>query len=90
MAVARSSAPSMSEAELLRRVRRLVEESERKQERELALRVGQVIRSVDAQRQSDLRRIDNNLGLIQNNTGAEVMRQRQMLINYLSRVPTQK
>ena len=89
MAVA-SATPAMSETELLRRVRQLVQESERKQERELALRVGQVLRSVDAQRQADLRRIDNNLGLIQNNTGAEVMRQRQMLINYLSRVSAQK
>ena len=89
MAVARSSEPSLSDAELLRRVRELVDESERRQQRELALRVGQVIRDVNAQRQSDLRKIDSNLGLIQNNTGAEVMKQRQLL-NYLVRVSSQK
>lgn len=87
--VARSSEPSMSDTALLRRVRELVDESERRQERELALRVGQVIRDVNAQRQSDLRKIDSNLGLIQNNTGAEVMKQRQLL-NYLVRVSSQK
>lgn len=90
IAVARASQPSMSEAALMRRVRALVEESERRQERELALRVGQVIRDVNAQRQSDLRKIDSNLGFIQSNTGAEVMKQRQLLMNYLVRVSSQK
>jgi hypothetical protein len=86
----RASQPSMSDAELLRRVRALVEESERKQERELALRVGQVIRDVNAQRQADLRKIDSNLGFIQSNTGAEVMKQRQLLMNYIVRASSQK
>jgi hypothetical protein len=88
--VVRASQPSMSDGELLRRVRALVEESERKQERELALRVGQVIRDVNAQRQADLRKIDSNLGFIQSNTGAEVMKQRQLLMNYLVRASSQK
>ena len=35
----------------------LVEESERKQQRELALRVAQVIREVNAQREADLVKI---------------------------------
>jgi hypothetical protein len=91
--LARTTAPSMSEAELLRRMRGLVEESERRQERELALRVGDVIRSVNAQRESDFRKINSNLGVIQTNTSAEVVRQRQLLqnyANYLSRVSLQK
>jgi len=55
--------------------------------------VGQVLRDVSAQRQADLRRIDDKVGVIQTNTGAEVMRQRQLLqnyANYLSRVSLQK
>jgi hypothetical protein len=85
----RAAQPSMSDAELLKRVRALVDESERKQNRELALRVGDVVRSVNAQRQADLRKIDQSLGLIQSNTGVEVLKQRQLL-NYLVRVSSQK
>ncbi|MCC7417450.1 MAG: hypothetical protein IT176_09955 [Acidobacteria bacterium] len=80
---------AVAQADTLRRVRSLVQESERRQERELALRVGQVLRDVSAQRQSDLRAINSNLGMIQSNTGAEVMRQRQLL-SYLVRVSGQK
>jgi hypothetical protein len=82
--------PSMSDAELLRRVRVLVDDSERRQQRELALRVGQLLRDVNAQRQADLRKIDSNLGFIQSNTGAEVMKQRQLLMNYIVRASSQK
>src|SRR5207253_7151766 len=72
--VASTGARSMSDADLMRRVRGLVEDSERRQERELALRVGQVMRDVNAQRQSDLRKIDTNLGVIQNSTRSEERR----------------
>jgi hypothetical protein len=82
--------PAMSDAELLKRVRALVDESERRQERELALRVGQVLRDVNAQRQADLRKIDSNLGFIQSNTGAEVLKQRQLLMHYIVRASSQK
>jgi hypothetical protein len=73
------------EADVLRRVRTLLDESERRQQRELALRVAEVMRDVSAQRQSDLTRIDRSLGVIQSNTGVEVLRQRELL-NYLVRV----
>ncbi len=82
--VARPAA-AKSDAEVERRVRALIEESERRQKSELALRVAQVIRDVDAQRRADLVKIDQNLGQLQSNTGVEVMRQRQLL-NYLVRV----
>jgi hypothetical protein len=75
-----------SEAEVLRRARAMVEESERRQQRELALRVAEVLRDVNAQRRADLVKIDRNLGLIQNNTGVEVLRQREMLNTILTRV----
>jgi hypothetical protein len=69
---------------LLRRVESLVAESERRQQRELALRIAGVMRDMDAQRQADLVRIDRSIGVIERNTGVEVMQQRQML-NYLVR-----
>jgi hypothetical protein len=73
------------DAELVRRVRALVEQGERQQQRELALRVAQVVRDVNAQREADLVKIDRSLGVMQNNTGVEVMKQRELL-NYLVRV----
>jgi hypothetical protein len=80
-----AAASAARDGEMLRRVRALLEESERKQQRELALRVGQVIREVNAQREADLVKIDRSLGVIQNNTGVEAMKQRELL-NYLVRV----
>ena len=67
-------------------MRMLVAESERKQQRELALRIAEVLRDVQMQRQSDLAKIDRNLGIIQNNTGVEAMRQRQMINSLAVRV----
>jgi hypothetical protein len=77
--------PRAGDAEVVGRVRALIEESERIQRRELALRVSEVVRDVQVQRQADLANIDRSLGLIQNDTGVEVMRQRELL-NYLVRV----
>jgi anti-sigma factor RsiW len=82
-------ASSLSDAELLGRMRALVEESERRQQNELALRVADVMRDVDSQRRADLSKIDRNLGVIQTNTGVEVMKQRELL-NYLVRVSQNK
>jgi hypothetical protein len=88
-AQAERRAPSLSEAELLRKVSALIDESERRQQRELALRVADVMRDVDSQRRADLSKIDRNLGAIQNNTGVEVMKQRELL-NYLVRASQNK
>ena len=68
----------------LRRVRAVVDESERRQQRELALRLAEAIREVNAQRQADLVRIDRNIGAMQNNTGREMLRQRNEMLNYVS------
>ena len=70
---------SASDADVLRRVRALVDESEKRQQRELALRVAEVLRDVSSQRQADLAKIDRSLGVVQNNLGVEVMKQRQSL-----------
>jgi hypothetical protein len=71
-----------SDTDLMRRMKALIDESERRQQSELALRVNEVVREVNSQRQADLRKIDQNIGLVQNRTGVEVLRQREML-NYL-------
>ena len=68
----------------LRRVRAVVDESERRQQRELALRLAEAVREVSAQRQADLVRIDRNIGAMQNNTGREMLRQRNEMLNYVS------
>ena len=77
--VATIAASSGGDEAVLRRVRQLVQDSERRQESELALRVAEAVREIQMQRQADLVKIDRTLGLMQNRTGLEVMRtQRQM------------
>jgi hypothetical protein len=78
--------PAPGAEEILRRVQTLVEQSESRQQRELALRIGELLRDVQAQRTADLVRIDRTLGYIQNGTGAEVMRQRRLLNDLAVRV----
>jgi hypothetical protein len=64
---------------VLRKVRQLVQDSEKRQESELALRMAEAVRELQTQRHADLVNIDRTLGLMQNRTGMEVMRtQRQM------------
>jgi hypothetical protein len=75
--VSASAAPS--DAEVTRRVRALVEDSEKRQQRELALRIAELLRDVNAQRQADLVKIDRTLGVVQNNVGIEVMKNRQQI-----------
>jgi hypothetical protein len=70
----------------MRRMKALVEESERRQQREIALRVAEVTQNVNAQRQADLRKIDQNLGMVQDRTGVLVLQNRQMLNNFIQRV----
>ena len=74
-----SRTASAGDEDLLRRVRALLDESERRQQRELALRVAEALRDVSTQRQADLVKIDRSLGAVQNNLGVEVMKQRQSL-----------
>jgi hypothetical protein len=78
-------APRMSDAELLRAVRKIIAESETRQQRELALRVTQVIRDFDATRAGDLARVEQGLRQMQGLTDAELIRQSRQL-NLLMRV----
>ncbi|HEX4568148.1 MAG TPA: hypothetical protein VH138_16045, partial [Vicinamibacterales bacterium] len=75
----RSVTALASDADVIRRVRALVEESEKRQQRELALRIAELLRDVNTQRQADLVKIDRTLGVVQNNVGIEVMKNRQQI-----------
>jgi hypothetical protein len=78
-----------ADGQLLSRVRTLIDESEQRQQRELALRTAQIVRDFDSQRRVDLEQIQRNFGQIEGLAGAEVREQRQML-NYLMRVSQQQ
>jgi len=75
---------------VMRQVRALIEESEHRHQRELALRVGEAMRDVNAQRRADLVNIDRSLGTLQNNLGLEMLKQREQMNSYALRVSSQK
>jgi hypothetical protein len=79
------AAATAADARVLERVRAMIDESEQRQRRELALRTTEMVRDFDAQRNDDLVRIERTLGQMDGTTGVEVAQQRQML-NYLMRV----
>jgi hypothetical protein len=78
---------SSSDAQLLKRVRALVEDSERRQRNELALRIAEVVQEFDAKRGADLASL-RNMKTIQSATGLEVARQQQWL-NLLTQASVQ-
>ena len=73
-----------STEEMLQRVRAMIEQSEVRQQRELALRLSQVSREVDTQHRADLQRIQQNLGQFEMETGAQINQQQQQM-DYLVR-----
>lgn len=83
------SGDRMSDAELLRAVRKIIAESEARQDRQLALRVTQVIRDFDTSRATDLARVEQGLRQIQGLTDAELIQHRNT-INHLLRVTQQR
>ena len=76
---AAGSSRAASADEMLRRVKALIDQSESRQQRELALRLSDVVHDFDTQRQADMRRVDQNFGQLEGQTGAEVARQRELL-----------
>jgi anti-sigma factor RsiW len=86
-APAERQAPQLasSDEQLLKRVQALLAESEARQERQMAIRLSQVLRDVDVQRRMDLARIEDTFGQVQGIAGAELEQQRE-IINYLQRV----
>lgn len=82
---ARSTIVGRDDDRVLQQVRTLLAESERRQDREMALRLAQVVQDFDSQRRVDLTRIERSFGQMEGLTGAQAAEQRQM-INYLMRV----
>jgi anti-sigma factor RsiW len=78
-------AAATADARILERVRAMIDDSEQRQQRELALRTAEMVRDFGAQRNEDLSRIERTFGQMDGTTGVEVAQQRQM-INYLMRV----
>ena len=85
LAPAPAVAPAATSDEVLREVRALIEASESRQQRELALRFAQFSRDVDQQRRADLVRIQAGFGRLEDLTGVGVAQQREVL-NYMMRV----
>ena len=69
------------DADIIRRMRELLAQSETRQQGELALRIAQVIRDVDAQRVEDLKRIQQGLRGVEASVNAEAAGHRE-LTNY--------
>jgi hypothetical protein len=84
-----AAAAAPDEASVLRRVSALVAESETRQQRELALRLTQLVRDTDQQRRADWARIAQGFGRLEDLTGAGAAQQREMM-NYLMRVSQQR
>ena len=83
------AAPGINEATLLGRVQALIEQSELKQQRELAVRLAGVVRDVDIQRRADQMRVQQTFGQLEGQTGVAVQQNRELL-NYLVRVSQQR
>jgi hypothetical protein len=79
-----STARSDSE-DVLRRVQALINESEARQQRELALRLAQVLNDFDRQRQTDLVRIQQGFGQLERSTAVD-----RELLNQFVRVSQQR
>jgi hypothetical protein len=69
----------------LPQVRALLEESELRHQKELAVRLAEVVRDFENQRRADLVRIDQNMRQIEGLTGEQAVGQREMM-NYLLHV----
>jgi hypothetical protein len=74
--------------EVRRLVLQLVEDSERRQRQDLALRLTELSRDLEIQRRSDLVRIQQIFGRLEGRTEAEAARAREMM-NYFVRVSQQ-
>jgi putative zinc finger protein len=79
-----------ADAEIIRRVRELLAQSEIKQQGELALRISQVIRDFDAQRAADLARIQRGLGRIDATVAEEAASHRELANVMLAQAAKQK
>jgi hypothetical protein len=72
-----AAGPSSAEIEAL--FKRLISESETRQQRELAVRVSQLWKDMEAVRANDLARVEQGFRQVQGLTDAELLRQRETL-----------
>ncbi len=77
-----------ADAQLLRRVRALVEDSERKQQNELALRIAELASEWETKRKIDLKNIDWNLQAIQKDTGFRMVAGQKQMRAYIDNTAT--
>jgi hypothetical protein len=80
-----AAGPRLSDAELLRRVRDIISQSEDRQERAIMTRVSQVMMEFERQRRTDLALIQQGMNQYHGLTNAEIANQRETL-NQLVRV----
>ena len=71
--------------DVLPQVRALLDESEGRHQKELAMRLAEVVRDFEVQRRADLVRIEQNMRQIEGVTGEQAAGQREMM-NYLLHV----
>jgi hypothetical protein len=83
--VSLASNANIDRGELLQQVKTMLEESERRQQRELATGIMRLAQDVDTQRRTDLVRFEQGFGQIETLTAQEAARQRN-INNYLVRV----
>jgi hypothetical protein len=81
------AAPSSSpaSADVLERVKALIDQSESRQQRQLALRLQDLMHDFDTQRQADIQRVDQSLGQLEGQTATELARNHE-LVNSLVKV----
>ncbi|MDQ3211489.1 MAG: zf-HC2 domain-containing protein [Acidobacteriota bacterium] len=72
-------AAGVAGADLLRRVGEMVDQSESRQERALAVRIAALTRDLDARRKVDLAVIDQGLMRLQTTNGAEIRQSRDLM-----------
>jgi hypothetical protein len=77
-AVQSASATNLSDAEVLQQVREIVGQSETRQQRMVTARLAELTRTFDAQRRIDLATIDQGMMRLQNTSGVEMRRTREL------------
>ncbi len=88
MRVSTSTVPTArrDDETVMKQVRVLLQESEARQQRELALRTAQVIRDFEIQRRLDMMTVRQTIGQVEGAAGAELRRQQEMWTALASRV----
>jgi putative zinc finger protein len=82
------SNPPLDLAGLESRLKTMIDKSEGRQQRALALRLSELVQDFDTQRRADMLNVEQNFGQLEGQTGAEVAQQRELL-NSLVKVSQQ-